>query len=90
MCRTASKRNRPHNHKEHRPEDLCDKVTGAELGVDEPDLLIASIALAQNLVLVTDDRNIGMSRVKDAADAVFRTGSFPVQLRVENWLDALT
>ena len=64
-------RGKPHKHKERRPEDLSDKVTGAELGVDEPDLLIASIALAQNLVLVTDDRNVGMSRVKDAADADF-------------------
>ena len=24
-----------------------------------------------------------------AADAVFRAGNFPVQLRVENWLDEL-
>ena len=67
-----------------------DKVTGVELGIDEPDLMIASIAMAQNLVLVTDDRNTGMARVKQAADAVFQKGIFPVQLRVENWLDSIT
>lgn len=85
----TSERSKPHRHKERRPEDICDKVTGAELGVDEPDLLIASIALALNLVLVTGDQNVGMSRVKEAADAVFRAGGFPVQLRVENWLESL-
>ena len=66
-----------------------DKVTGTELGIDEPDLLIASIAMAQNLVLVTDDRNAGMMRVKQAADAVFQKGIFPVQLRLENWLETI-
>src|SRR5687767_5234641 len=39
----TSVQNKPHRHKERRPEDLRDTVTGAELGVDEPDLLIASI-----------------------------------------------
>lgn len=76
-------------HKERHPEELLDKVTGDELGIDEPDLMIASIAMAQNLVLVTDDRNAGMARVKQAADSVFQKGIFPVQLRVENWLDVI-
>lgn len=80
---------RPGSHKEHHPEDLLDKVTGAELGIDEPDLMIASIAMAQNLVLVTDDRNAGMARVKQAADAVFQKRIFPVHLRVENWLETI-
>lgn len=74
---------RPQSSKEKRPEDLCEKVTGRELGIDEPDLIIASIALAQNLVLVTDD---AMERVKEAAEKAFRNGDFPVQLRTENWL----
>ena len=82
-------KNRPGAHKEHHPEELLEKVTGAELGIDEPDLMIASIAMAQNLVLVTDDRNAGMSRVKQAADSVFQKGIFPVQLRMENWLDVI-
>ena len=80
---------KPHAHKERRPEDFLDKITGAQLGIDEPDLYIASIALAQNLVLVTDDSNAGMARIKDAADGVFQRGDFPVRLRVENWLEAL-
>lgn len=82
-------KNRPGTHKERHPEQLLDKVTGDELGIDEPDLMIASIAMAQNLVLVTDDRNAGMARVKQAADSVFQKGIFPVQLRIENWLDAI-
>lgn len=74
---------RAQSSKETRPEDLFDKVTGRELGIDEPDLLIASIALAQNLVLVTGDR---MHRVKDAAEKTFRNNDFPIQLRTEDWL----
>jgi tRNA(fMet)-specific endonuclease VapC len=68
--------------RERRPEDLCDKTTAKELGIDEPDLIIASVAMAQNLVLVTDDR---MKRVKETADKVFHEGRFSVQLRTENW-----
>ena len=82
----TAKSGKPHAHKERHPEDLLDKATGAQLGIDEPDLYIASIALAQNLVLVTDDSNAGMTRIKEAADAVFQRGEFPVRLRVENWL----
>ena len=79
-----------HKHDEKRPEDLLDKVTGTQLGIDEPDLYIASIALAQNLVLVTDDRNAGMTRIKEAAEAVYQRGEFPLKLRVENWLESLS
>jgi len=71
--------------REKSPEDLTDKVTGKELGIDEPDLIIASVALAQNLVLVTEDR---MKRVKETAEKVFRDGRFPVQLRTENWTES--
>ena len=71
---------------ERHPEQLCEKVTGMELGIDEPDLIIASVAIAQNLVLVTNDTGTGMSRVKEAAEKVYREGLFPIQLRTENWL----
>ena len=80
------KTHKPHLHKERRPEDLIDKVTGAELGIDEPDLLIASVAMAHNFILVTNDHNTGMERVKHAADAVAGQGGFPFSLRTENWL----
>lgn len=70
---------------EKHPEQLCEKTTGRDLGIDEPDLIIASIAIAQNLVLVTSDTGTGMSRVKDAAEKAFRDGLFPIQLRTENW-----
>lgn len=79
-----------HKHKERRPEGLLDKVTGVQLGLDEPDLYIASIALAQNLVLVSDDRNEGMARIREAAEAVFQRGEFQNPLRVENWLQTAT
>jgi len=65
---------------------LIDKVTGAELGIDEPDLLIASVAIAHNFILVTNDQNAGMERVKQAADVVAGQGGFPFSLRTENWL----
>jgi predicted nucleic acid-binding protein len=68
--------------KKRRPEDLLDKVTGKELGIDEPDLLIASVALEHNLILVTHD---SMTRIKEASERVFQRGEFPVQLRTENW-----
>ena len=70
---------------EKHPEELTDKVTGKELGIDEPDLIIASIAMAMGLILVTSDAKAGMTRVKEAADKVFRDKKFPVQLRTENW-----
>jgi predicted nucleic acid-binding protein len=84
------KAGKSHLHKERRVEELNDRVTGADLGVDEPDLYIASIALAQNLVLVTDDQNAGMVRVKEAADSIFQQRIFPVQLRTANWLEKET
>lgn len=80
------KSGRQHKHKERRPEDLFEKSTGAQLGIDEPDLYIASIALANNLVLVTADSNEGMARIRTAAAAVKQRGDFPTPLRVENWL----
>ncbi len=73
---------------EYHPEQLCDKVTGDELGIDEPDLIIASVAMAQNLVLVTNDGRAGMPRVKEAAEKAYQAGLFPVQLRSENWLSS--
>jgi predicted nucleic acid-binding protein len=71
--------------KKRRPEDLLDKVTGKDLGIDEPDLLIASVALEHNLILVTHDEKEGMRRIKEASERVFLRGEFPVQLRTENW-----
>jgi predicted nucleic acid-binding protein len=70
---------------EYHPEQLCDKVTGDDLGIDEPDLIIASVAMAQNLVLVTADKRSGMIRMTEAAERVYQAGLFPVQLRTENW-----
>jgi predicted nuclease of predicted toxin-antitoxin system len=70
---------------ERHPEELIEKVTGKELGIDEPDLIIASIALVQNLILVTSDSGTGMTRVKEAAERAFHDGKFPIQLRTENW-----
>jgi predicted nucleic acid-binding protein len=70
---------------EYHPEQLCEKVTGDDLGIDEPDLIIASVAMAQNLVLVTADTKSGMIRVTEAAEKVYQDELFPVQLRTENW-----
>ncbi len=47
-----------------RPEQLVDKTTGLELGIQENDLWIAAIAVEYNMILVTDDR---MARIQDVA-----------------------
>lgn len=50
--------------KEKRPEDLLDRTTSRELGVQENDLWIVSIAVQYNLRLITSDR---MERILAAA-----------------------
>jgi len=86
MHATARQRGKRILYYEKHPEQLCEKVTGSELGIDEPDLIIASVAMSQNLVLVTSDTKAGMNRVREAAEQVYRGGLFPIQLRTENWL----
>ncbi|MCI0359671.1 MAG: hypothetical protein L0211_14435 [Planctomycetaceae bacterium] len=50
--------------KKNRPEQLCDRVTGDSLGIDENDLWLASQAVERGMVLVSNDR---MARIRDAA-----------------------
>jgi tRNA(fMet)-specific endonuclease VapC len=50
-----------------RPEQLVDKTTGLELGIQENDLWIAAIAVEYNMILVTDDR---MARIQEVAPAL--------------------
>lgn len=71
-------------HKEKLPEELTDRTTGKELGIDERDLMIASVAIQYNLILATVDRNPGMSRIEEAAMALESQGA-PVHLVVEDW-----
>lgn len=71
-------------HKQKIPEDLFDPVTGRELGIDERDLLIASVAIQYNLILATADRNQGMLRIERAATSLEAKGK-PVRLRVADW-----
>ena len=71
-------------HKEKVPEDLFDRVTGKELGVDERDLLIASIAAENGLILATADRNPGMTRIDEAARKLQEQGR-PLNLRIDYW-----
>jgi predicted nucleic acid-binding protein len=87
---TARQRRKQLAYDEKHPEELAEKVTGRELGIDEPDLIIASVAMAQNLVLVTNDTGAGMSRVREAAEKVCRDGLFPIRLRTENWLATMS
>ena len=75
----ATKKKR--GHKEKLPEELEDKVTGKELGIDERDLLIASCAAQYNLILATCDENPGMKRIEQAGDELQKAGS-PVTLRI--------
>ena len=73
-----------------RPGPSARTGPGTQPVIDDPDLYIASIALARNLALVTDDGNAGMARIKAAAEAVFQRGEFPLRLRVENWLELIS
>ena len=56
-----------------RPEDLVDRTSAKELGVQENDIWIASQAIQYNLILVTEDR---MSRLAEVSDAL----SYPLQI----------
>jgi predicted nucleic acid-binding protein len=69
---------------EKRPEELFDRVTGKELGVDERDLLIASVAVQYGLVLATNDQNPGMKRIEEAARRLEEDGK-PMHLRIDYW-----
>jgi predicted nucleic acid-binding protein len=71
-------------HAEKRPEELIDRITGKELGIDERDLLIGSVAAQYNLVLATLDQNEGMKRIEAAANELAKVGSL-VQLRISYW-----
>jgi predicted nucleic acid-binding protein len=66
------------------PEALIERISGKSLGIDERDLLIASIAVQYNLILTTNDQNEGMKRIKEAAEKLEADGE-PVRLRVEYW-----
>jgi predicted nucleic acid-binding protein len=87
---TVRQRGKRFVYDEKHPEQLLEKVTGTVLGIDEPDLIIASIALAQNLVLVTNDMKAGMTHVKEAAEKVHQSGGFSIRLRTENWLATIS
>jgi len=78
----ATPKNR--GHKEKLPEELNDRTTGKELGIDERDLLIASVAAQYNLVLATIDSNPGMKRIEAAAASLASKGS-PISLRISYW-----
>jgi predicted nucleic acid-binding protein len=66
------------------PEELVDRVTGQSLGIDERDLLIASVAAQYRLVFATNDQNEGMKRIERAARSLEVEGK-PIRLRVEYW-----
>ena len=54
-------------------EDLLEPTTGKELGIQENDLWIVSVAVQYNLVFVTHDQGGGMKRIVQAADYSART-----------------
>ena len=71
-------------HNERVPEELFDRVTGKQLGIDERDLLIASVATENGLILATTDQNAGMTRIEEAARKLREAGQ-PVNLRIDYW-----
>ena len=54
-------------------EDLRDPTSGKELGIQENDLWIVSVAVQYNLLFVTADRRGGMRRIVDEANYAHRT-----------------
>jgi len=58
-------------------EDLVEPTTGKELGIQENDLWIVSVARQYNLVFVTIDRGGGMQRVIEGAGYSQRTQYWP-------------
>jgi tRNA(fMet)-specific endonuclease VapC len=66
--------------KQNRVEQLCDRVTGHSLGIDENDLWLAAQAVERAMVLVSNDR---MPRIRDAALAA------GYRLNYENWREPL-
>lgn len=66
----AYKRNLPATS---RPERLIDRTTGVELGIQENDLWIVSVAVQYQLRFITSDRASGMRRVIEAADYLQQT-----------------
>ncbi len=71
-------------HKEKLPEELMCRESGKLLGIDERDLLIASVAAQYNLVLATCDHKPGMTAIDAAATKLAQAG-YPVQLRISYW-----
>jgi tRNA(fMet)-specific endonuclease VapC len=58
----------PASSRENHPERCVDRVTGAELGIDENDLWMAAQAVQHNLILVTNDEMARISAVAPELD----------------------
>ena len=71
-------------HKEKLPEELVHRESGKLLGIDERDLLIASVAAQYGLVLATFDKKSGMMAI-DAAGAKLERMGFSIRLRINYW-----
>lgn len=70
LFRTYAPKNRRGRLTQKRVENLVDRTSGKELGIQENDLWIVSVAVQYNLILVTKDR---MRRVVEAANYVSKT-----------------
>ena len=70
LFRTHAPRNRRGRLTQKYVEDLVDRTTGKQLGIQENDLWILSVAVQYNLIFVTNDR---MPRVIEAARYSDRT-----------------
>ena len=66
LFKKYSPRDRKGRPKANRPEDLVDRTSSRELGVQENDIWIASQAIQYNLILVTEDRMARLAEVSQA------------------------
>jgi len=70
LFRTYAPKNRRGRITQRYIEDIVERTTGKELGIQENDLWIVSVAIQYNLIFVTKDR---MLRVIEAAEYSERT-----------------
>jgi len=71
-------------HKEKLPEEIVHRESGKLLGIDERDLLIASVAIQYNLTLATCDQNLGMKVINETGAKLEQAGH-PIRLRISYW-----
>ena len=73
LFRAYAPRDRRNRFASRYVEDLRERTSGKELGIQENDLWIVSVAVEYNLIFVTGDRGGGMKKIVEVANYAHRT-----------------